>query len=115
LSLFQREGRLVDFLMQEVDQFSDADVGAAARHVHAGCRTALRSCTKIMPVAEQAEGSQATLETFDAERWKLTGRVATHGPYRGKVVHRGWLATPLELPVRTRGEARVLAPAELEV
>src|SRR5580704_17185900 len=41
LSLLQREGRLVDFLQQEIASFPDADVGAAARVVHEGCRKAL--------------------------------------------------------------------------
>src|SRR5689334_25372290 len=40
LAAFQREGRLVDFLQQEVAGFSDEDIGAAARVVHGGCRKA---------------------------------------------------------------------------
>src|SRR3954453_499810 len=31
LAMLQREGRLIDFLQEEVAPFSDADVGAAAR------------------------------------------------------------------------------------
>src|SRR6476660_4800895 len=42
LAAFQREGRLVDFLQQEVAGFSDEDIGAAARIVHGGCRKAFR-------------------------------------------------------------------------
>ena len=37
LAAFQREGRMVDFLRQDVAGFSDEEVGAAARVVHAGC------------------------------------------------------------------------------
>src|SRR6185436_20486776 len=40
LAVFQREGRLVDFLEQEVAGFSDEDIAAAARVVHSGCRKA---------------------------------------------------------------------------
>ena len=36
-----REGRLIDFLQENVASFSDAEVGAAARVVHAGCKKAL--------------------------------------------------------------------------
>ncbi|HEY6077263.1 MAG TPA: DUF2760 domain-containing protein, partial [Polyangiaceae bacterium] len=43
LSLLQREGRFVDFVEQEVTAFSDADIGAAARLVHEGCRRALHA------------------------------------------------------------------------
>src|SRR5215469_14012023 len=41
LSLLQRDGRLIDFLQENVTGFSDADVGVAARVVHAGCKKAL--------------------------------------------------------------------------
>src|SRR5262249_34215144 len=50
LALLQREGRLVDFLEQDIASFSDADIGAAARVVHDGCRKALRGHVKIAPV-----------------------------------------------------------------
>ena len=36
LSLFQKQGRLVDFLQQDIASFSNAEVGEAARVVHAG-------------------------------------------------------------------------------
>src|SRR5690242_17365388 len=35
LSILQREGRLIDFLQEDVASFSDAEIGAAARVVHA--------------------------------------------------------------------------------
>ena len=40
LALLQREGRLVDFLREDLGSYSDAQIGAAARDVHAGavCR-----------------------------------------------------------------------------
>ena len=50
LTLFQREGRLVDFLEQDVTTFPDAEVGAAARVVHEGCRKALRAHALVKPV-----------------------------------------------------------------
>src|SRR6185369_15628181 len=37
LALFQREGRLIDFLMQDIAPYSDNDVGVVARTVHEGC------------------------------------------------------------------------------
>src|SRR6188472_3835490 len=43
LALLQREGRLVDFLQQDIASYSDADIGTAARVVHEGCRRALRA------------------------------------------------------------------------
>src|SRR5262252_1134508 len=49
LASFQREGRLVDFLQQEVAGFSDEDIGAAARVVHGGCRKVFHQFFVIAP------------------------------------------------------------------
>src|SRR5580693_5788574 len=49
LSLFQREGRLIDFLQENVASFSDTEVGAAARVVHAGCKKALADHFTLEP------------------------------------------------------------------
>jgi hypothetical protein len=37
LALLQRDGRLIDFLMEDIRAYGDAQVGAAVRDVHAGC------------------------------------------------------------------------------
>src|SRR5206468_89714 len=39
-ALLQEKGRFVDFLMDDVTAYDDAQVGAAARVVHQGCRPA---------------------------------------------------------------------------
>lgn len=117
LALLQREGRLVDFLMQPIDEFADAEVGAAARHVHAGCRSALLSCGEVQPLVSQAEGDSVTLQdAFDRNEVKLTGNVASHGPYTGTLIHRGWRMRKLALPRSVAGaDASILAQAELEL
>ena len=117
LALLQREGRLVDFLEQDVASFSDADVGAAARVVHDGCRKALRAHATIEPVRAEQEGARVTLAAgFDADTVKLVGAVKGEPPYAGVLRHRGWRASKLDLP-RVVGDhdAHVLAPAELEL
>src|SRR6478672_1510879 len=38
VGLLQDKGRLVDFLMEDVNSYDDTQVGAAARVVHQGCR-----------------------------------------------------------------------------
>jgi hypothetical protein len=117
LSLLQRDGRLVDFLQQDVASFSDADVGVAARVVHEGCRKALRAHATIDPVRSEAEGSRITLEKgFDADAVKLVGEVRGEPPYTGALRHRGWRASRLELPALVGDhDAHVLAPAEVEL
>ncbi len=117
LGLLQREGRLVDFLQQDVAGFSDADVAAAARVIHEGCRRALRSHGKIEPIRREDEGTGVVVESgYDSNAIKLTGNVAGSGPYRGTLRHRGWRATGFELPRPVGGhDATVLAPAEVEL
>jgi hypothetical protein len=117
LALLQREGRLVDFLKQDIAAFGDSDVGAVARVVHDGCRKALESHAEIEPIRPEAEGARLELARgFDASEVKLSGQVQGEPPYRGVLLHRGWRATRLELPMPVAGHnARVLAPAEVEL
>ncbi|HXN31326.1 MAG TPA: DUF2760 domain-containing protein [Polyangiaceae bacterium] len=117
LSLLQREGRLVDFLQQDITAFSDADIGAAARVVHEGCRRALHAHAEIEPVLRQDEGARVELAAgFDADEVKLVGDVRGQPPYAGVLRHRGWRAIKLELPLIVGGhDAHVLAPAEVEL
>jgi Domain of unknown function (DUF2760) len=117
LSLLQREGRFVDFLEQDIASFADADVGAAARIVHDGCRKALRSHATIEPVRSEDEGANVLLAAgFAPDEVKLTGSVGGQPPYAGVLRHRGWRATRLDLPqVVGEHDAHVLAPAEVEL
>ena len=117
LGLLQREGRFIDFVEQDVAGFSDADIGAAARVVHEGCRRALRGHLTVEPVRSEAEGTRVTVPAgFPPAEVKLTGNVQGHGPYAGTLAHRGWRARALTLPTPMAGhDARVLAPAEVEL
>jgi hypothetical protein len=117
LAIFQREGRLVDFLEQDVAGFQDAEVGAAARVVHAGCRRALRSHIGLQVVREEEEGARIVVPVgFLPAEYKLTGNVQGSGPYRGTLAHRGWKATMVFLPTTMAGhDPRVIAPAEIEL
>jgi hypothetical protein len=117
LSLLQREGRLVDFLQQDIASFPDADVGVAARVVHEGCRKALRAHATLEPVRSEDEGARVTLASgFDADAVKLVGEVKGEPPYTGVLRHRGWRATRLALPgLVGKHDAHVLAPAEVEL
>ncbi len=117
LALFQREGRLVDFLEQDIATFPDADVGAAARVVHEGCRKALRAHAKISPIRDEEEGTRVTLAAgFPPSEVKLSGNVGGAGPYTGALRHRGWRVLELKLATPVDGhDARVLAPAEVEL
>jgi hypothetical protein len=117
LALLQREGRLVDFLKQDVDGFGDADVGAAARVVHAGCRKALLGHFELSRVRSESEGTAITVpEGFDGRSIKLTGNVRGSAPYHGVLRHAGWRVDSVRLPALVAGyDARIIAPAEVEL
>ena len=116
LRLLQRDGRLVDFLQQDITSFADADVGAAARVVHEGCRRVLRAHAKLSPVRSESEGSALTLDAREAERVKLVGEVSGKPPYRGVLRHRGWRLDELALPERIgERDPAIVAEAEVEL
>jgi hypothetical protein len=115
LSLLQREGRFVDFVEQEITAFGDADIGAAARLVHEGCRRELHAHGRIVSVRSEAEGAPLTLEQACADV-KLVGNVAGSAPYRGVLRHRGWRVEELKLPTSIGAhDPKLVAPAELEL
>lgn len=117
LGLLQREGRFVDFLQEDISGFSDAEVGAAARVVHEGCKNALNEHLTVEPIRSEAEETRVTLEAgFDAKRVRLTGNVTGQPPFTGTLTHRGWQVAQLSLPQLTEGhDASVIAPAEVEL
>lgn len=117
LGLFQQQGRLVDFLQEDVTSFSDGDVGAAARVVHQGCRQVLDEYLSIEPVRAEAEGARVTLPRgFNAAEVRPTGNVVGEPPFTGRLIHRGWRAAELKLPqISVERDMRVLAAAEVEL
>jgi hypothetical protein len=116
LSLLQRDGRLLDFVMEDLGPYQDAQIGAAARDVHAGCRQMLSRYFTLSPVMDGEEGESVTVERgTDPARMKVVGNVAGEPPYRGVLRHRGWEATRVELPPLPETARSVLAPAEVEV
>ncbi len=117
LTALQREGRLVDFLEEDLSGFPDAAVGAAARTVHAGCKRALSELFGLEPVLREAEGAPVTVDRgFDPAAIRLTGNVVGEPPFHGSLRHHGWRATEVKLPPPSDGRDRtVLAPAEVEL
>jgi Domain of unknown function (DUF2760) len=116
LAILQRDGRLVDFLMEDLAAFQDAQIGAAARDVHAGCRKALTRYVALESVLDDEEGQAVTVDrTADPSSVKVVGSVAGAPPYRGVLRHRGWRATRVDLPPLAAAGRTILAPAEVEV
>lgn len=115
LSLLQRDGRLVDFVSEDLTSFSDAEVGAAARTVHQGCKKVLDGYVTLEPVLQDREGASVTIPSgFDAAAVRLTGNVVGTPPFRGTLRHHGWRAADVRIPAPP-GDPRILAPAEVEL
>ncbi|HEV7282048.1 MAG TPA: DUF2760 domain-containing protein [Pirellulaceae bacterium] len=117
LAALQRESRLVDLVMQPLDGYDDAQIGAAARDVLRDARAALEKTVALRPLRTETEGSIVeTPADPDAAQYRLTGAVQGQPPYRGELVHAGWVATKVELPkyVGSPDSSRIVAPAEVE-
>ena len=116
LAALQADGRLVDFLEEDLAPYGDEQVGGAARDIHQGCQRALRERVTLEPVLAGAEGEAVTVEAgFDPAAIRLTGNVTGSPPFRGVLRHAGWRVKMVTLPVRRGQDPRVIAPAEVEI
>ncbi|MCI0360588.1 MAG: DUF2760 domain-containing protein [Planctomycetaceae bacterium] len=118
LAALQRESRLVDLILEPLDSYTDEQIGAAARNVLRDSAGALERLLALKPVLAQDEQSVVDVPaTYDPARLRLTGKVEGSGPFRGKLAHRGWQASAVNLPTWTGSKeaALVIAPAEIEV
>lgn len=118
LAVLQRDGRLVDFLQEDIDPYTDAQIGAAVRDIHRGCRKALRDYVMVTPILPGEEESEVTIAPdFDPASIRLTGNVQGSPPFRGVLKHHGWRVEEVHLPALpgARDDSSVLAPAEVEI
>jgi hypothetical protein len=117
LALLQRNGRLVDFLAEDVSPYPDSQLGAAVRSIHASCREVLDRYVKLEPVISSKEDQFVTVPAgFDPAAVKLIGKVVGKLPIEGLLRHRGWRVKEVSLPSLPQGAGReIVAPAEVEV
>ncbi len=119
LAMLQEKGRLVDFLMDDINAYTDAQVGAAARVVHVGCKGVLQEHFRINPIRTEQEGSTVQVPAgYSADEYRLVGKVAGPAPFSGVLVHRGWRTDRVKLPELLRRAADrlpAIAPAEVEL
>jgi hypothetical protein len=117
LGILQRDGRLIDFLMEDISGATDDQIGAAVRSLQEQCRQTLDRYVRLTPVIDGVEGSYTTLPSNDPAVVKLLGNVPPTGKVQGGTLrHRGWRAEKVELPaVRAGQKTDIIAPAEIEV
>jgi hypothetical protein len=114
LGILQRDARLVDFLMEDIAAYSDDQVGAAVRDVHAQSRHALERYLRLQPVIDGVEGTFTKVQGLDPAAVKFVGKVPPGGAAPGGVLrHKGWKAEKVDLP--ETASSNILAAAELEI
>jgi|YNPBryunderm2012_1023409.scaffolds.fasta_scaffold19969_2 hypothetical protein len=118
LTLLQRDGRLVDFVLEEIDSYSDAQIGAEVRKIHQGCRKVLTDYLEIEPIFTQDESTTVTVPAgFDPNAIRLVGQVSGNPPFKGTLCHKGWRVKTVKFPTSAglAASANILAPAEVEL
>ncbi|ROS01213.1 uncharacterized protein DUF2760 [Sinobacterium caligoides] len=117
LALLQSEGRLIDFLQEDIAAYGDDDIGAAVRDIHAGCRGVLDKHFALERIMSEEEGCMVSVAAdFDPSRIELQGEIKSGASLSGALLHGGWLASKVELPTVAEGaDEKVVAPAQVEV
>jgi hypothetical protein len=115
LTLLQREGRLFDFLLENVDAADDASLGAGVRSIHQACQKVLKEHLDMEPVIKAEERSTVEVPVgFDPSAIRLTGNVTGSPPFKGSLEHHGWRVTKIKVQKPPEGQdAFVVQPAEV--
>lgn len=117
LSVLQRDGRLLDFLDEDLSLYEDEQIGAAVRSVQEDCKKTIKKYIDLKPVIENEEGEMVTIEPgFDIDSIKLVGNVSGEPPFVGILKHRGWKAGKKEIPkLSDIQDVAIITPAEVEI
>ena len=102
---------------EKLDQFEDAQIGAAVRNIHENSFKTMTKYIAPKPIIDRTEGEEVTIEKgFDPASVKLTGNVTGEPPFKGILRHKGWQAASIELPALSEREnSMLIAPAEVEI
>ncbi|MGV3485447.1 MAG: DUF2760 domain-containing protein [Planctomycetaceae bacterium] len=114
LATLQREARLIDLVQENLSQYSDAQIGAAARPCLQQCAASLERMLGLKPIESAAEGQTVTVpETAPPARYLWIGEGTGAA---GRLVHHGWEASHVDLPQWTGADAdsRVIAPVQVK-
>src|SRR5207245_4852765 len=104
LALLQREGRLLDFLLEDIQTYPDAQVGAAVRDIHRQCQAAVKEHLVLEPVLPRPELSEVEIPSgFDPAAARLTGNVTGQPPFKGTLQQHGWRVKEVQLAPPPQG------------
>lgn len=116
LAALQREARFLDIVKEPLGDYTDAQVGAAARDVLRDCAAVIDRLFQVEPILSEEDGAEVTIPSGDAAaKIRVTGN-ASDDTKSGTLVHHGWQASQCELPKWTgsKEQAMVVAQAEVE-
>jgi hypothetical protein len=117
LRLLQRDGRFLDFVLEEVGGFDDSQIADAVRAMQPKWRATLREHLELEPVRTESEGTTVEVPAgFDPSAIQVTGNVTGQPPFRGTLKHPGWRVKEMKVPTPPEGQDEfVLQPAEVEL
>lgn len=115
LATLQRDARLIDLIHEDLDQYGDAQVGAAARPCLKQCRQSLDRLLGIVKLEAAAENAIIDMKPSASTRYRWVGE-GSSSTKQAKLIHPGWMATRTELPRWTGSaeDALVIAPAQVQ-
>jgi len=114
LRLLQEEGRLLDFIKEDISSYDDSQVASASRVIHRGCSNVFKKYLSLDHVLDYDENMVVELpENIEQNALKV------HGNKTGKikVIHRGWKITSSDLPKIISNDSKkdlLIVPAEGE-
>ncbi|MBY0231120.1 MAG: DUF2760 domain-containing protein [Gemmataceae bacterium] len=117
LALLQREGRLLDFLLEDISGATDDQIGAAVREIHRKSQKVLGEHVKLERILPGEEEGPVEVPTgFDPSAIQVTGNVTGKPPFKGVLKHHGWRVKGYDLPSPPAGQDDlVVAPAQVEI
>jgi hypothetical protein len=117
LALLQREGRLLDFLLEDISGATDDQIGAAVRDIQKKSQQVVREHLTLERVLPGEEEAPVTVPAgFDPSAIQLTGNVTGNPPFNGTLKHHGWRVKGYNLPASPEGQDDlVVAPAQVEI
>ena len=118
LATLQREARFIDFIQENLDDYTNDQVGAAVRDIHRDCYQVLDRLFGIQEVVTGEEGESISLpKNYQLDRFQLVGNISEEVQSEGKLIHHGWEISKCEIPTWSGNQeaSTIIAPAEVEV
>jgi len=117
LAILQTESRFLDFLLEDIAPFEDAQIGQAVRDIHRKAQAVLKQHLVLEPIVAGSEGDTVTVPVgFDPSAIRVLGNVTGKPPFTGQVQHPGWRVRELKLtPLAPGQDEFIVQPAEVHL